>query len=67
MKVRELLGQLVKYNMDADIVVSTGDTFDDVEELDISWGSPYFGDGAEKKDAKIIYINTLHNHEQVSE
>ena len=57
MKVRELLGQLVKYNMDADIVVSTGDTFDDVADFDLSYGGPDSGDGETMAQTKHVYIN----------
>ena len=57
MKVRELLGQLVKYNMDADIVVSTGDTFDDISDFDLSYGGPDSGDGETKAQTKHVYIN----------
>ena len=45
--------------MDAEIVVSTDNTFDDYEEMDISWGGPHYGEGAGKKDAEFIYINNL--------
>lgn len=57
MKVRELLGQLVKYNMDADIVVSTGNTFDDITDFDLSYGGPDSGDGQTKSQTKHVYIN----------
>lgn len=63
MKVRELLGQLVKYNMDADIVVSTGDTFDDVTDFDLSYGGPDSGDGETMAQTKHVYINPFNKKE----
>lgn len=62
MKVRDAVKFLLDFNMDAEIVVSTGDTFDDYEEMNISWGGPNYGDGASKKDAEYIYINNLINN-----
>lgn len=63
MKVRDLVKFLIDFNMDAEIVVSTENTFDDYEEIDISWGGPNCGEGATKKDAEFIYINNLiHNN-----
>ena len=47
------------FDMDAEIVVSTDNTFCDYEEMDISWGGPNYGDGATKEDAEFIYINNL--------
>lgn len=64
MKVRELLGQLVKYNMDADIVVSTGDTFDDVADFDLSYGGPDSGDGETMAQTKHVYINPFNKKEE---
>ena len=57
MKVRDYIKFLMDFNMDAEIVVSTGDTFDDYTEMDISWGGPNSSDGNSKIDAKYIYIN----------
>ena len=37
MKVRDYIKFLMDFNMDAEVVVSTGDTFDDYAEMDISW------------------------------
>ena len=48
-----------KFNMDAEVVVSTGDTFDDYAEMDISWGGPNSSDGNSKIDAEYIYINNF--------
>ena len=64
MKVRELLGQLVKYNMDADIVVSTGDTFDDISDFDLSYGGPDSGDGETMAQTKHVYINPFNKKEE---
>ena len=59
MKVRDVIKFLMDFNMDAEIVVSNGNTFDDYEEMDISWGGCNYGDGSCKKDAEFIYINNL--------
>jgi hypothetical protein len=50
------------FNMDAEIVVSTGDTFDDYEDLDLGWGGPHSSDGDTKLGAEYIYINNLTNN-----
>lgn len=63
MKVRDLVKFLMDFDMNADILLSTGDTFDDVEDLDIGWGGNHCGKGADKLDATTIYINTIHNNE----
>ena len=63
MKVKDLISFLLDFNMNSDIVLSVGDTYDDIEDLDLSWGGPNNGDGAEKFDAEYIYINTNYNHE----
>ena len=59
MKVRNFIKFLMDFDMDAEIVVSTDNTFYDYEEMDISWGGPHYGEGAGKKDAEFIYINNL--------
>ena len=46
MKVRDLIRELIEFNMNAEVVVSTGDTFDDVSDFTLSYG-----------DAKYVYIN----------
>lgn len=61
MKNRDLIKKLLDINIDADVVVSIGDTFDDVADFNLSWGGPNSGYGADKKDAKYIYINFM-NH-----
>ena len=61
MKVRDFVKFLMDFNMDADIVVSTGPTFDDYEEPNISWGGPRSSDGNTKFDAEFIYINNFDN------
>ena len=50
------------FNMDAEIVVTIGDTFDDYEDLDLGWGGPNFYDGSKKSDAEFIYIDNLINN-----
>jgi hypothetical protein len=59
MKVRNFIKFLMDFDMDAEIVVSTNNTFYDYEEMDISWGGENCGDGATKEDAEFIYINNL--------
>ena len=59
MKVRDYIKFLMDFNMDAEVVLSTGDTFDDYTEMDISWGGPNSSDGNSKIDAKYIYINNF--------
>ena len=69
MKVRELIKNLTEFDMDADVLVSTGNTFDDVSDFSLSWGGPDSGDGETKDMAKYVYINlngenkeqTIHN------
>ena len=53
MKVRNFIKFLMDFDMDAEIVVSTGNTFHDYEEMDISWGGPNYGDGAGKKRCRV--------------
>ena len=57
MKVRELIKNLAEFDMDADVLVSTGNTFDDVSDFSLSWGGPDSGDGEPKDKAKFVYIN----------
>ena len=59
MKVRDFVKFLMDFNMDAEIVVSNGSTYDEHEEMDITWGGPNYGDGAGRKDAEFIYINNM--------
>ena len=69
MKVRELIKNLTEFDMDADVLVSTGNTFDDVSDFSLSWGGPDSDDGETKDMAKFVYINlngenkeqTIHN------
>ena len=49
MKVREIIRELLEYNMEADIHVSTGDTFDDISDFELTYGGPSSGDGETKK------------------
>lgn len=57
MKNRELIQRLLDFNMDADVLVSIGDTFDDVSDFTLSYGGPDSGDGETKADTKNVYIN----------
>lgn len=57
MKVRDLIKNLTEFDMDADVLVSTGNTFDDVSDFSLSWGGPDSGDGETKDIAKFVYIN----------
>lgn len=57
MKVRELIKNLVEFHMDTDVLVSTGNTFDDVSDFSLSWGGPESGDNEPKDMAKFVYIN----------
>lgn len=57
MKVRDAIKELLEYNLDAELEVSTGDTFDDVSDFSFSYGGPDSGDGELKKDTKHVYIN----------
>ena len=57
MKVEQLVKRLFDFDMSADVLVSTGETFDDVSDFYLSWGGPNSKDGESSKDAKFIYIN----------
>lgn len=59
MKVRDFIKFLMDFDMDAEIVVTTGPTYDDHEEMDITWGGPNYGDAAGRKSADYIYINNM--------
>lgn len=59
MKVRDFIKFLMDFDMNAEIVVYTGDTFDDIEEMNISWGGPNSCDGDTKLDAEYIFIDNL--------
>ena len=59
MKVRDFIKFLMDFNMDAEIVVSTGNTFDDFEDLELSWGGPHSSDEDTKLDAEYIYIDNM--------
>ena len=61
MKVRNFIKFLMDFDMDAEIVVSTGNTYDDIEDLNLSWGGPNSSDGSTKVNAEYIYINNLMN------
>lgn len=59
MKVRDFIKFLIDFDMDAEVVVSNGDTFDDYEEVKLSWGGPNSADGSGKKDADYIWIDNM--------
>lgn len=63
MKVKSLITQLLKFDMDAEVMVSIGNTFDDVSDFNLSWGGPNSKDGDTSKDAEFIYINFMDNVE----
>lgn len=63
-KVKNLIKELQEFNPDADIMVSTGDTFEDVSDFSLSWGGPNSGDGETKKDTKHVYINFKENNRE---
>ena len=64
MKNRDLIKKLLDFNMDAEVLVSIGDTFDDVIDIDMSWGGPNSKDGETKEDVEFIYFNTSKHHER---
>lgn len=53
--------------MDADIHVSTGDTFDDISDFELTYGGPNSCDGETKEQTKHVYINLVDNSESKSE
>lgn len=59
MKVRDFIKFLMDFDMDAELVVQNGNTFDDYEELKLSWGGPNSADGSGKKDADYIWIDNM--------
>lgn len=59
MKIRDFVKFLMDFNMDAEIVVSIGPTYDDIEDLELSWGGPRSSDGNTKFAAEYIYIDNL--------
>lgn len=63
MKVKSLITQLLKFDMDAEVMVSIGNTFDDVSDFSLSWGGSNSKDGDTSKDAEFIYINFMDNVE----
>ena len=64
MKVLELIRELLEYNIEADIYVSTGDTFDDISDFELTYGGPSSGDGETKKQTKHVYINLVGNNSE---
>ena len=67
MKVRDLVKFLMDFDMDAEVCISTGDTFDDWQDLSLSWGNPDGFDGDTKRDAKYIYVNDDESEKFVEE
>lgn len=64
MKVRKLIKELLNSDMDAEVLVSTGNTFDDVSDFILSWGGPNSTDGETISNAKFVYINLNENNEK---
>ena len=64
MKVKDTIKFLLDFDMDAEILMNTGDTFNESEEISFSWGGPHSGDSDEKKDAEFIYIGIDKNKER---
>ena len=64
MKVRKLIKKLLDSNMDAEVLVSTRDTFDDVSDFTLSWGGPNSVDDATISDTKFVYIDLKENNEK---
>lgn len=62
MKVRDLIIQLLNSDMDAEVLVSTGNTIDDVSDFTLGWGP--LPDGAELKEAKRVRIEFLPQREE---
>ena len=67
MKNKDLIETLQKLNPEADVVLSTGDTYDDVEDITISWGGRNFGDGATGMNAETVFIHSVKNNNSEAE
>lgn len=63
MKNRNLIIKLLGLNMDAEVVIPTGNTFDDTTDFNVSWGGPNSSDGELGKDVEYIYLNPSDNVE----
>lgn len=60
MKVRELIKKLADRNMDAEVMVSTGDTYNDVSDFCLTWGGPHSTDSEkDHRDEEFVYIDFL--------
>ena len=59
MKVRDLIIQLLDTNMNAEVKLSTGNTFNDVADIELTFGGPNCGDGCSLRDVPFVYINNL--------
>lgn len=58
MKVRELIKKLADRNMDAEVMVSTGDTYNDVSDFCLNWGGPHSTDSEkDHRDEEFVYID----------
>ena len=58
MKVRELIKKLADRNMDAEVMVSTGDTYNDVSDFCLRWGGPHSTDSEkDHRDEEFVYID----------
>lgn len=63
MKVKKAIEQLQELNPDSELLVSTGDTFEDASDFTLSYGGPTSSDGETKTDTKFVYININDNKE----
>lgn len=59
MKNKDLIEKLQQLNPEADVVISTGNTFDDIEDFSLSWGGPNLGEGADGMDAEFVYVKPV--------
>lgn len=67
MKVRELIKKLADRNMDAEVMVSTGDTYDDVSDFCLSWGGPHSTDREkDHRNEEFVYIDFMKTPERMS-
>lgn len=61
MKNVDLIKRLLDYNLNAEVLLAFGDTFDDVSDISISYGGPASSDGETKATTKVIYLNIKDN------
>ena len=63
MKVRDFIKFLLDFDMDTQILVSTGDTYDDLKDFTLTWGGIEMGDGDPKINAEFVNIELNDNAE----